>query len=247
VIVSWVRGPYVNGEFAECLLGLVDYDDRNNRRVIGGRGGFFSKISSANISHARNEICRQFLEIGTAPWLLMLDTDMTFEPDLIERLLEFADEDKAPIVGGLCFAMDEERNLFPTLYDLTGVPGALEFVRYHEFAPDAMMQVAATGAACLLIHRSALEKVRDYVDEGAPAGRAGFSQAMPWFQETVYYDRRIGEDVTFCLRAGKAGVPVYVNTAVKLGHIKHFALTYDRYVAQRAIEYARREQAGEES
>jgi hypothetical protein len=242
VVVSWVRGPYVNGEFAECLLSLVDFDNRLHQRIIGGRGGFVSQSSSANISAGRNELCKKFLDYSTAPWLLMLDTDMTFDADLVERLLEHADPDKAPIVGGLCFSMDEDRSLFPTLYDLAGTVERPEFVRYHEFPPESMFQVAATGAACLLIHRSALERIRDYVDPDHPE-RRGFSEAFQWFQESEFFDRRMGEDITFCLRAGRCGIPVHVNTAVKLGHIKQFALTFDRYVAQRALLEAQREQA----
>jgi len=238
VVVAWVRPSEVHGLFMENMLNLAYYDRAHHDRMGPGRGGFTSQQSSANISSARNTLCMEFLTNHSAPWLLMLDTDMTFQPDLVEALLEHADEDKAPIVGGLCFSMDNDGKLFPTLYDVMGTTESPEFVRYHEWQPESMMQVFATGAACLLIHRNALRAVRDHRDVDRP-GQIGFSQAFPWFQETDFYGRAMGEDITFCLRAGRAGLPVFVNTAVKLGHIKQFELNFEHFAGQRALEEAK--------
>lgn len=237
VVVAWVRPSEVKGTFMENVLNLAYYDRAHKDRMAPGRGGFVSQTSSANISGARNAVCLEFLTNHTAPWLLMLDTDMTFSPDIVEALLEFADEDKAPIVGGLCFSMDNDGKLFPTLYDVIGTEDSPEFVRYHEWQPESMMQVFATGAACLLIHRSALKAIRDYRDPAKP-DRFGFSQAFPWFQETDFYGRVMGEDITFCLRAGQVGLPVFVNTRVALGHIKEFELNLQLYAGQRALQEA---------
>lgn len=237
VVISWVRPSLVNGNFMESVLNLIYFDRDNHNRLEPGRGGVISQVSSANISGARNTICFEFLTNHAAPWLLMLDTDMTFNPDLIEALLEHADPVTAPIVGGLCFSMDNDGKLFPTLYDVTGSEDCPEFVRYHEWKPDAMFQVFGTGAACLLIHRDALRKIRDFKHPDKP-GQVGFSQAFPWFQETDFYGRAMGEDITFCLRAGRAGLPVFVNTAVQLGHIKQFELNFEHFAGQRALEEA---------
>jgi hypothetical protein len=238
VVVAWVRPAQLHGNFMECLLNLVYYDRDHHDRLGAGRGGLISQVSSANISGARNTVCLEFLTSHAAPWLLMLDTDMTFRPDIVEALLEYADPDKAPIVGGLCFSMDNDGKLFPTLYDIIGSTESPEFVRYHEWKPEAMMQVFGTGAACLLIHRDALRAIRDYRDPDEP-DRIGFSQAFPWFQETDFYGRVMGEDITFCLRAGRAGLPVHVNTSVQLGHIKQFELNLEHYAGQRALEEAK--------
>jgi hypothetical protein len=238
VAVSWVRPAQVHGNFMEAVLNLVYYDRDHHNRLAPGKGVLISQVSSANISGARNAICLEFLTNHAAPWLLMLDTDMTFRPDIVEALLEYADPDKAPIVGGLCFSMDNDGKLFPTLYDIIGSTESPEFVRYHEWKPEAMMQVFGTGAACLLIHRDALRAIRDYRDPDEP-DRIGFSQAFPWFQETDFYGRVMGEDITFCLRAGRAGLPVHVNTSVQLGHIKQFELNLEHYAGQRALEEAK--------
>jgi glycosyl transferase family 2 len=232
VIMAFCAGGFVHTEFLQCLIDLDRYDETGPRRLRNG-GGILGQPSSVNVAGGRNEICKSFLEKTPADWLWMIDTDMTFTPDTLERLLEHADPAKAPIVGGLCFGIDDGK-LFPTLYDLTGTEDDVQFVRYDAWAPEAMMQVFGTGAACLLIHRTALERIRDFEPPHRP-GQKGFSTAFPWFQETDFNGKVMGEDITFCLRAGTAGLPVFVNTAVALGHIKHRLLTMDAYLAQRGF------------
>jgi hypothetical protein len=70
--------------------------------------------------------------------------------------------------------------------------------------------VGATGAAFLLMHRDALERV----------AKASGDRAAPWFRESVIGAALVGEDLTFCLRCAAAGIPVHVHTGVKIGHMK---------------------------
>lgn len=230
VVVGYCIGKDVTKEFHRSVIDLLMYDAATSRRLQDG-GGCLDWDSGVNVASARNAICEKFLAKSSAEWLWMIDTDMDFRPDTLERLLKEADPEHAPIVGGLCFGVDKGL-YFPTLYDMKGTPEQPEFVRYDTWAPDAMMQVFATGAACLLIHRTALERVRDF-ENPQRAGMRGFSDAFPWFQETDFYGRCMGEDITFCLRAGFAGLPVHVNTGVQVGHVKSHTLTMDGYLAQK--------------
>lgn len=223
VVVSYIRPSLIHGDFAESLMDMMDYDRATHHRIAGR----LSFKSGSNLSQARNKVCEQFLIFGQADWLLMIDTDMTFGQDALERILEYADPEASPVVGGLCFGFDEQGLVQPTLYDAADFEGNgnVTFVRYHDWKPDSMMQVVGTGAAFLLVHKSVLEKVRD----------KGFNRVFPWFQETYLQDKVIGEDITFCLRVGQCEVPVFVNTAVQIGHIKERILTMDGYFASRGL------------
>lgn len=218
VVVAYMHGESVAGRFHQSLVDMVLYDISTSNRTVFGGGGLIEMESGPNLASTRNEIVKRFLSTSSAEWLLTLDTDMTFELDLLDRLMEHADPVKAPIVGALCFSVGEE-GVLPTLYDLAGDTDEPQPVRYVEWPENTMMQVFATGAACMLIHRSVLEGIRDYLDPKAP-GRVGFSQAWPWYQEIEFYGRRMSEDITLCLRAGVCGFPVYVHTGVQVGHIK---------------------------
>ncbi len=234
VVVGYLQDGRPHGDFMESMLDLVQYDFSLHQRIVNG-GGRLSFRAGHNLSGPRNMVVKKFLEYGKADWLWMVDSDMTFTPDTVERLLEYADPDKAPIVGGLCFAFDDAGDIRPTLYGLVGEsPETLQVVRYYEWVPDAMYQVEATGAACLLIHKSALVRMRDCDDPRRP-GRVGFNDAFPWFQETEHQGQPVSEDFTFCWRAGLLGIPVFVNTAVQLGHVKDRLLTMESYFLQRGL------------
>lgn len=171
-----------------------------------------SLASGPNISTARNKICHEFLTAHRAPWLLMCDTDMVFAPDALGRLIMAATAAKAPIAGALCYSQDDGADALPVMYELVGQEDRVAFARLSSWAEDSLVQVSATGAAFLLIHRGALEKIA--------AGSGDI--AAPWFRESAVGAplSLMGEDMTFCLRAAAAGLPVHVHTGVQAGHMK---------------------------
>lgn len=236
VVIAYLSPGLVQSAFMESVFDLIVYDFALHKRIVNG-GGRLAAEAGANLAGPRNGLVKQFLAFGEADWLWMIDSDMTFAPDTLERLLEHADEDKAPIVGGLCFGFDENGEVQPTLYGLDGEAedaAHMSVIRYHEWPPDTMFQVAATGAACLLIHKTALERIRD-AELPNRVGERGFNPAFPWFQETEHDGSPVGEDITFCWRAGLLEIPVYVNTAVQVGHIKKRLLTMESYFLGRGL------------
>lgn len=223
VVIGYVHPTEVSAFFTESLVRLIAYDLLNTHRLAGTP---ITKYSSANVSNARNAVVRTFLQQSTADWLLMLDADMTFDHSLVEDLLHNASRDRAPVVGGLCFGQEDGR-LFATLYGVAkNDEHGVHMVRYDDFPADGMFQVAATGAACVLMHRTVLERV-----EQAEAAKG--NTAYPWYQEGTIDGKVCGEDVTFCLRVGALGLPVFVDTGVRLGHAKTYLATYDMYRGQR--------------
>lgn len=217
VTIGYIHPNQVSAWFHHSLLDLMMHD---RGRLISGR---IFEFSGANLSTARNKIAQRFLDESDADWLWLLDADMVFPPDTLDALISNASIERAPIVGALCFGVNEGQ-LFPTMYafqpDESGTP---VFCRINGFRPNVMMPVHATGAACLLIHRDVLRAVRDHK----------FNAAFPWFQETQLGDVPCGEDITFCLRAGQLGFPIHVDTGVPVGHHKDQLLTYDLFAQQR--------------
>jgi hypothetical protein len=100
------------------------------------------------------------------------------------------------------------------MFQRVDVRGEAGLIHYRDWPAGECVQVAATGAAALLIHRTALEAV----------AKTAYDPAAPWFCESRLGGNLIGEDLTFCLRLGAAGIPVYVHTGVQFGHMKSVML-----------------------
>jgi len=204
-VIGYCHPGEVRAEFCASLLATV-MEGRTPVDTV------LTYASGPNISTARNLIVDEFLRMQRAPWLLMCDTDMVFAGDALDRLVAAADPAERPLLGALCFspAAGEVR---PTMYELVEKDGgALGFMQLESWPDDTCVRVTATGTGFLLMHRGVLEVVRDH----------GGDRSAPWFRETAVGSplALMGEDMTFCLRAGAAGVPVHVHTGVQVGHMK---------------------------
>jgi hypothetical protein len=218
VVIAFIHPGQVSAFFNTSVIATLLHDQHNNRRIVG----MMQEWSSANVSAARNSLTNRFLDDHEADWLLWIDADMAWEQTAVDALVECADPEKAPIVGGLCFGASQDQ-LFPTIYQfIKRDDDTISTIRVGQYPTDTMVHCAATGAAFLLIHRSVLEEMR----------KREFNAAFPFFQETELAGAPAGEDVTFCLRAGICGAPIYVNTAVKIGHHKSHLLTEDLFLSQ---------------
>jgi hypothetical protein len=204
-VVGYVHPDYVRAEFMVSMLGL----QRRTRTAIDG----FEPIHSGpNIARARNALTRAFLATN-AEWLLTVDTDMVFAPDVLDRLIAAADPVLRPVMGAFCLMQETlDGEGLPTLYEVAEGVNGLGFARYTEWPDDAVIRVGATGTGCLLVHRGVFEIL--------DADERTHDDVWPWFREASLHGRPIGEDFTFMLRCGVAGIPIHVHTGVRVGHIK---------------------------
>lgn len=227
VQISYLHQSRVSHSWHVSMMGLLVYDLGNNRRVIGTNGPIMKRCYAGALVEDRNWITAQFLDQTTHEWVFMIDTDMGFAPDTIDRLLEAADPVERPVVGGLCFAFQDVRHdgmggmrraPVPTLYKLAKRDdGRVVFDNFQNYPRETLVQVAGTGAACLLVHRTALETLR------AQYGDIWFDQIRDKSGALV------GEDLAFCGRLGAAGIPIHVHTGVKTTHHKELYLSAEDY------------------
>lgn len=202
----------VHPSFHQSLVNLLVHDMHGHRRIVEG-GAHIARQSGANVSGPRNELVECFLALDGKPeWLWMVDADMQFQPDTVDRLVEAAHPTLRPIVGGLCFAIrpapgytawDVKYHVWPTLFGLSD--GVVH--QWLDYPPDQLVPVDATGAACLLIHRSVFEGIQSH-------------HPYRWFRESRMGNTPVSEDITFCLQAKAAGFPIHVHTGIKTKHAK---------------------------
>jgi hypothetical protein len=234
VMVAVVHGGTYETDTAAAMSAMTAFDLRAGGKYLN-HDKYLIHHRGTDIAAQRNTLAAQFLETDV-DWLLYLDTDEVWNPDLIDRLMDSADKDERPIISGLVMAYRPEREL--TVAPACGVFADSETLRIvaPSFIPNVRWwQVATVGAGCLLIHRTVLERMRDEYGDKYPTA--------VWFDQAPFVNHdqdgnpvpdRMGEDYVFSARATACGFPLYVDTTVELGHIKRVTFTRDQFHAQRA-------------
>lgn len=164
------------------------------------------------VEYARNLCADAFLSDPEMERLYFIDADMNPPGDWFRLLLHDREA-----VSGLAFGwgrpVDGAR------------PGVLT-VAYSKNLPDRYISLPieswepfeadGVGAACLVLKRSLLERVR----EANPVPEGPY--LYPFFRTIYRLDGKleIGEDLYFFLQANKLGVRVLVDPRVRFGHMK---------------------------
>lgn len=218
VSLAYVHDAEVAHSWHQSVMALVAHDITNSQHVARGMW-LATKYGTGGIAQARNDTARRFLTDTTSDWLLWIDTDMGFAANSVDRLLDVADPDACPVVGGLCFAMKEVGvdgmggmivQPKPTLYGYSTEAGFEGFRNADDYPRDQVVPVAGTGSAFILIHRSALERVAE-------------AYGPEWYTPTLNPATKsfMSEDLSFCVRLGSLGIPVHVHTGVQTSHLKY--------------------------
>lgn len=171
----------VNWQFASSLMGLQVLPDT---RVIW--------MIRAMIDTSRNNLVQEALKESSYTHLLMIDDDMTFNPDLALKLLEH----DVDIVGALAFKRRPDYQ--PCVYRKN-----LDNKKYFPILPEVFQEVDVVGTGGILINLEVFKKLK-----------------YPWFETT--YDKEGNHwsvDFDFCIKARKAGFKIFVDSEVKMGHI----------------------------
>lgn len=211
IAVGYVHPEQVSAFWHGSLITLLQKEWQRVVKVI-------AILSGPKIDSARNDLFKQWLLTTTADYFFMTDTDMVLPPDTINRLLE-ADKD---IIGGLCFVGHPPQTpVRPTLHVIKPDDKGNVFIDIlWDYPRDTLVRVDATGGACMLIRRDVAEKIWVFRGEDHP---------MPWFAHGMHNKVEIGEDIAFCLTAGKCGFEVWVDTGLIIPHVKPHFLSDNDY------------------
>ncbi len=219
-------GGMVTQGYMQSVLRLMQFAGEAGLDLSLGMLG-----NDAMITRCRNSLVGQFMELGTATHLLFIDSDITFEPQQVRRMLD-ADLD---LVGGMYplkvlhwdvraaarMRLGEAAETAAMLYVGVLCEGeALE--RRGDFASAVYV-----GTGFMMVKRTAIEKMI----AGYPRTRYRTTHAYPLktgpvteryalfdgsiLEETGEY---LSEDYTFCHRWRSLGGRVWLDTGGKLTH-----------------------------
>ena len=77
-----------------------------------------------------------------------------------------------------------------------------------DYPENVLVEVGATGAACFVVHRTVLEKIRA-------------NDGDVWFDKITHPSgRRFSEDLSFFVRVAGVDAPTFVHTGIQTAHDK---------------------------
>lgn len=164
------------------------------------------RFSDSLPSRARNRAAAHFLRETTRDYLMFIDSDIIFDKNHIDMLME-SDE---PLLAGIyCKKSHAIEPCLNTLPD------------HKETQCGGYQEIARAGTGFLRIHRSVLEKMKDagednpnwashYVNHGA--------DEWDFFSVGVVNKEYLSEDWYFCDKARGLGFKVMLDTRIQLRH-----------------------------
>lgn len=190
-------------QFAESLATLQ----------IEGEGKVAFFVGSL-VYESRNSLVKKALAMD-ADYILWIDSDMVFEPDLQKRLLADIKETGADMVTALCF---RRRPPFtPCLFKKAGVKDGVGYhEEYPDYPKDSLFEIEGCGFGAVMMKTDLL------LDIAAQSGN--------WFEPFGQF----GEDIAFCVRMRQAGGRIFADSRVKVGHVGHMIVTESMYDAIKA-------------
>ena len=161
------------------------------------------------IYDARNQLINTALK-SEADWMLWLDSDMVFNPSLLEDMFRTARVEKADMVTGVYFRRVEPYT--PTLFSkLEMDPPEWENV---DEIPDKPFKVAGCGFGAVLLNMGVVWDV---------CTKFGNNPFQPLAS--------MGEDLAFCWRARQCGYEIIADPTLTLGHMGHSMITQAHWKA----------------
>jgi hypothetical protein len=193
----------VSRDTEQGVASLLRYDGEDYRFEVGARSGsYLPKLRNDLVNDGASSKTRQQDESFDFDYFLGIDSDTIFDVEGVLKLLGHnRPEMKYPILSGAVPTQNGP--------ELVAAGHWKRIVGDCDILPagtKGFRKVDWVGAAFLLVHYSAFKKI-----------------PYPWFQgDTIRYREysiQPSEDVGFCINAAKAGVGIYCDFDIKLGHV----------------------------
>lgn len=210
LVVGWPDGGNVHGGFTKAMLAMQHFELTNPN----DRYEFLEPLRSTGlyITENRNELIRQALAVN-ADWLLQIDSDETFDPNIARIIMRTADKDNRPVIFGLYANIGYVDNYGFNVVDCIYAEG--KDGQYRNLKPTKNLQpfaVDAAGTGVFLSHISVYKNI-----------------TPPWFwlEQIKLEDGRIkfmNEDIAFCRIMRESGYTLWCDPLAEAAHWKQLPL-----------------------
>lgn len=197
VLISVPTIPFgqVAGELTDYLINIITY--YNYRDPLRRFDVMYDRPEGKPVDSCRNMAVKKFLE-SDAEYMWMIDSD-TIPPQGVDTLGALMSH-KKKIVGAIVFSF-QYNEPFAVVVDINKEGGYIQSPQLKN--NKRLISVAATGAACLLVHREVLERMQ-----------------KKWFETQFREDGILseGHDFFWCSKARKLGYDIYIDKSIICSH-----------------------------
>ena len=162
----------------------------------------YDRSTFSDHAPARNGLAENFV----GDWLVQFDTDHQFEPDIVGRLLHFADSAKVDVLSG--FYQMKASPFSPVLFewvDIGGKPGLQPIATWPDIP---VMQIGSAGGGCLFVRRKVFDRI-----------------ASELKQKPFDHIDEFSEDHSFFLRCKKLGIACWAAPRIRADHLRISGVT----------------------
>ena len=188
-----------------------------NLRVPGET--HWATFSSSLVYESRSNLAHVAME-GGYDRVLWLDSDISFDEDLAERLA--ADMDQG--LDYVCALVFTRRGLAkPAIYSDLGYfkhesgKTASYAKTFLDYPRDSLFRVEASGMAACMMSVDVIRRVAEAYDY------LGVFSPLPG---------NFGEDLSFCMRLKELGIEMYCDSRIKCGHEGYYTVNEEVFDAQ---------------
>lgn len=183
--------------------------------LANGYDYYFSEYSFPDIAESRNLLTTIWWDKTEAEWMLQVDADMSFDPEMVMAMLAFG----KPLTGCLY-----PKKTYPIEFVGRGITGLTPKV------DGGFLEVEGVGFGVTLVHRSCLQDMLDSghatSDDrlkthvaGPMLGRYGITRIIRAFDPIETESGKLTEDLSFCRRHRNSGGEVWAATHYGVTHV----------------------------
>lgn len=160
---------------------------------------------------SRNKLAQDAID-QNADYVLWLDSDMVFDPTLLERLME--DIQDKDFVSALYYL--RKPPFKPVIYKTIRLgifANEGVTVGYDDYPEDELFEIDGCGFGAVLLRTEMMKEI-------LKRERFLFSPILGY-----------GEDISFCIRAKRAGYQMWCDSKLKIGHVAKMIVTEKTFKA----------------
>lgn len=184
-----------------------------------GHNAFLSCQDGVRTDKNRNTLLQRFIEMGNIDYVLWLDVDMLYPPDMVTKYLEH-DFD---VIGCLYFKRAEP--FAPVAYNRTNRNPFKPYtvINIDDLPEDNVVLVDGLGYGGMMVKMSVYEALGD--DKWTKYGE---NFHLPYEAED-----RITHDLIFCQQAQNKGFRLLLHSGVRPGHLSTQVITQENWLRSR--------------